>query len=133
MTIQTFLQKCREVETKEIPSHEHTHSLFVRCLNCWMFGTDLPTQFIEAAICGNCLSSETVKYYPSCCIVTDRKSFEQVLTKLEEAVEVIKFYSSSCESVFVSEYNTVTGETFPLGNAAREFLEDVNPSSPSEK
>ena len=55
-------------------SHEHTHSLWVRCLTCYMWGIDMPTPFIKGAICGNCSSSHTVKYYPSCCMV---KAFEQ--------------------------------------------------------
>jgi hypothetical protein len=58
---------------RDIPEHEHTHSLWVRCLNCQMWGIDLPTRFIDAAVCGNCGSLETVKYYPSCCIVAVRE------------------------------------------------------------
>lgn len=113
MTIKEFIQKYREVETKEIPSHEHTHSLFVRCLNCWMFGIDLPTQFIEAAICGNCLSSETVKYYPSCCIVTDRKSFEPIFTKLEEALKVIEEIDKTLQ-IPAAEYVPAISDTFTI-------------------
>lgn len=60
----------------DIPDHEHTHSLYVRCLDCLMFGIDFPTKFIEAAQCGNCSSMHTVKYYPSCCIVADRMTRE---------------------------------------------------------
>lgn len=58
---------------KEIPKHEHTHSLWTRCLNCFIWGIDMPTKFTEASICGNCGSSHTVKYYPSCCIIADRE------------------------------------------------------------
>lgn len=50
-------------------NHAHTHSLYVRCLACFSFGIDTPTEFAEAAICGNCSSSDTVKYYPNCCIL----------------------------------------------------------------
>lgn len=54
---------------EQIPKHEHTHSLYVHCLSCGMFGIDTLTPFLNAAICGNCSSSHTVKYFPSCCIV----------------------------------------------------------------
>lgn len=56
----------------DIPEHEHTHSLYVHCLDCHMFGINMPTRFMDAAQCGNCQSMQTVKYYPSCCIVADR-------------------------------------------------------------
>lgn len=53
----------------KIKDHEHTHIVYVRCLNCCMFGINLPIEFIQAAKCGNCGSMETVKYYPSCCVI----------------------------------------------------------------
>ena len=62
---------------RDIPEHEHTHSLYVRCRSCQTFGINLPTRFIDAAECGNCQSIETVKYYPSCCIVADREAFDR--------------------------------------------------------
>lgn len=55
-----------------IPEHQHSHSLYVHCLSCNMFGINMPTRFEVASICGNCGSLETVKYYPSCCIIADR-------------------------------------------------------------
>jgi len=60
-------------EYRDIPEHEHTHSLFIHCLNCDLFGIPMPSKFIDAVECGNCSSMETVKYYPSCCIVADRE------------------------------------------------------------
>lgn len=54
--------------------HEHTHSLYTHCLGCYSWGIDLPSSFITAAVCGNCGSLETVKYYPSCCMLS---AFEQ--------------------------------------------------------
>lgn len=59
---------------RDVPPHEHSHSLWVRCLSCQAFGVPLPSRFLDAAECGNCASIETVKYYPSCCIVADRDS-----------------------------------------------------------
>lgn len=60
----------------EIPAHKHTHSLFVRCLDCQVFGIPKPTRFVDAAECGNCGSVHTVKYYPSCCLVELMKDKE---------------------------------------------------------
>lgn len=54
--------------------HKHTHSLYALCLDCNMFGIDMPTRFVDASVCGNCGSINTVKYYPSCCMV---EAFEQ--------------------------------------------------------
>ncbi len=58
-------------------SHQHSHSLYVKCMNCGLFGIDMPTPFIQAAECGNCTSMQTIKYYPSCCMMA---AFEQGLT-----------------------------------------------------
>jgi hypothetical protein len=55
-------------------SHEHTHSLYIHCLDCNSFGIGFPTEFTNSEMCGNCQSSYTVKYYPSCCMVD---AFEQ--------------------------------------------------------
>ncbi len=52
-----------------IKEHEHTHSVYTKCLDCNMFGIDIPRRFEEDGICGNCGSVCTVKYYPSCCII----------------------------------------------------------------
>lgn len=61
---------------RNIPKHDHSHSLYVRCNECHTFGIPMDTNFTEAAECGNCGSMNTVKYYPSCCIMADRrKSF----------------------------------------------------------
>lgn len=60
---------------RELADHKHTHSLYVHCLSCQMFGTPTPTRFIDAVECGNCGSMETVKYYPSCCILAERNVF----------------------------------------------------------
>lgn len=57
---------------EELPEHEHTHSLFVRCLNCYTFGTPQPTPLLQAAQCGNCHGYNTVKYYPACCVFAAR-------------------------------------------------------------
>jgi ribosomal protein S27E len=57
----------------EIPDHDHSHSLYVRCLDCQVFGINLPTLFTEVSACGNCGSLNTVKYYPACCIFSDRR------------------------------------------------------------
>ena len=54
--------------------HSHTHSLYVHCLSCRTWGIDMPTPFVQAAQCGNCGSMETVKYYPSCCML---EAYEQ--------------------------------------------------------
>lgn len=57
---------------REIPEHEHTHSVYTHCLDCHMRGINTPVKFIDGSQCGNCQSSNTVKYYPSCCILADR-------------------------------------------------------------
>lgn len=64
-------------DNREIPEHEHTHSLYVRCLDCRLFGIPMPTRYVDAAECGNCGSMNTVKYYPSCCIEADRMKDER--------------------------------------------------------
>lgn len=58
---------------KNIPKHQHTHSLYVHCLNCRSFGVPEESNFTEAVQCGNCGSMETVKYYPACCILVNRQ------------------------------------------------------------
>lgn len=58
---------------RDIPEHDHTHSVFTRCLDCFMWGIDMPKKFIDASECGNCQSMNTVKYYPPCCILADRE------------------------------------------------------------
>lgn len=62
---------------REIPDHEHDHSVYTRCLNCFMFGIDFPRKFNEVGSCGNCGSFETIVYYPKCCIIADRKEEKQ--------------------------------------------------------
>lgn len=119
MSIQEFIQKCREVVTREIPVHDHTHSLYVRCLSCQMFGINLPTKFSEAAVCGNCFSLETVKYYPPCCIVNDRESVKPLLDKLEEAVKVIDRIDKTLR-VPAAEYVPAISDVFTIID---EFLE----------
>lgn len=49
--------------------HQHSHSLYTLCLDCHTWGIDFPTEFAQASECGNCKSINTVKYYPSCCMV----------------------------------------------------------------
>jgi hypothetical protein len=44
--------------------HKHEHSLFLRCLNCNIWGTPMPGD----TECGNCGSFETVQYFPKCCL-----------------------------------------------------------------
>jgi len=81
-------------EYRDIPEHEHTHSLYVRCLDCQTFGINMPTRFIDAAECGNCKSINTVKYYPSCCILSDRQwaiTHDPAVLGLVEALEQIQF------------------------------------------
>lgn len=76
---------------RDIPIHNHSHSLYVRCLSCKMFGINTPTRFVEASECGSCGSMETVKYYPSCCILSAR----DVLTRqLECAVAELNHMGS---------------------------------------
>lgn len=55
-------------------THEHTHSLYTHCLECYSWGIDMPLPFEKAAECGNCRSMHTVKYYPSCCML---EAYEQ--------------------------------------------------------
>lgn len=61
-------------EDRDIPQHPHSHSLYVHCLRCQAWGVPLPSSFLAAVDCGNCGSLETVKYYPSCCVVEDRQA-----------------------------------------------------------
>ena len=49
--------------------HEHSRSLYVLCLDCYGWAINRPIPFINAAECGNCHSMNTVKYYPSCCMM----------------------------------------------------------------
>lgn len=58
---------------RNIPEHEHQNSVYVHCLECQMFGIPLPFKFNQPVPCGNCGSTETVHYFPSCCIIADRK------------------------------------------------------------
>ena len=71
-------------------------------------------------MCGNCNSSETVKYYPSCCILADRNNWLTLLDKLEKAVEVIK---STLSQDQVRGYPTGF-EWVQLCKKAREFLDE---------
>jgi hypothetical protein len=59
---------------RDIPEHEHQHSLYVHCLECRLFGIPLPFKFNQVVLCGNCGSMDTIRYFPSCCIVADRKA-----------------------------------------------------------
>lgn len=43
--------------------HTHEYSVETKCMNCGMFGINLP----DAKSCGNCGSYETVLYLPPCC------------------------------------------------------------------
>jgi hypothetical protein len=53
----------------EMPEHDHEHSLFIRCLQCYMFGKPTPDGHFDGGICGNCNSKDTVAYWPSCCLI----------------------------------------------------------------
>lgn len=79
----------------DIPDHEHTHSLYTHCLECGMWGIDMPIRFVDAAECGNCCSVNTVKYFPSCCIVADRGPTIRALLELVEMQrEALSAYSN---------------------------------------
>ena len=54
-----------------IPNHNHIASVYVRCQVCLTFGTPMPHETQETDFpvkCGNCGSTETVTYYPKCCL-----------------------------------------------------------------
>jgi ribosomal protein S27E len=61
--------------------HKHSHSLYVHCLDCHTWGISMPSHFLDTDPCGNCRSLQTVKYYPSCCMVA---AFEQGQDELYE-------------------------------------------------
>jgi hypothetical protein len=92
MTLRQALERKRdEMLTVDIPEHEHTHSLYVHCLDCRKFGIDMPTRFVDATQCGNCLSMHTYKMYPSCCVFNDRLNiFNQCLELLWPCVEALE-------------------------------------------
>lgn len=46
------------------PDHEHSHSVFVRCKDCLIFGTPRKGEYQ----CGNCQSHNTISYNPPCCV-----------------------------------------------------------------
>lgn len=49
--------------------HQHDFSLFLRCLNCHIWGIPLPQQHYDGSLCGNCGALETVAYFPKCCLI----------------------------------------------------------------
>lgn len=49
------------------PKHDHSHSVFVRCKDCLLFGTPMPGEYQ----CGNCNSQNTVSYNPPCCVAAE--------------------------------------------------------------
>lgn len=51
-----------------VKDHKHDFSLYLRCLNCYMWGVSVPEQHYDGAPCGNCGAVETVAYYPKCCL-----------------------------------------------------------------
>lgn len=76
----------RDDEYRDIPEHEHAYSVYVRCMSCFTWGIDTPTKFINAGTCGNCGTSHVQKYFPTCCIVEDRRAaaalYEAEIAKL---------------------------------------------------
>lgn len=108
---------------RDIPIHEHTHSLYTHCLDCFMFGIDMPTRFIDASECGNCRSINTVKYYPSCCIVTDRdatqETIEQLSREREICVEALKKAPEHFQRCYESDFEYCD---CPEGGIARQAL-----------
>lgn len=55
-----------------------------------MFGIDMPRPFVQASECGNCQSLRTVKYYPSCCILTDRARLQPLFEQMIACVEALE-------------------------------------------
>jgi hypothetical protein len=53
---------------KFVWEHKHDFSLYLRCLNCNIWGIPVPDKHYDGAPCGNCGALETVAYYPKCCI-----------------------------------------------------------------
>ena len=95
--VHAHLQDEQSAPTSEgfdIPEHQHTHSLYIHCLSCQMFGTPMPTRFIDAVECGSCGSMETVKYYPSCCIEADRIGQASRNIRLPEFPQVESYFNS---------------------------------------
>lgn len=88
---------------RDIPEHEHTHSLWVRCLSCQMWGIDMPTPFKQAAECGNCKSVHTVKYYPACCILSDREQSSAQLALLKGEVAAARARIKELEDLMLGE------------------------------
>jgi hypothetical protein len=105
------------VEFRDIPEHEHSHSLYVYCLNCHTFGINLPTRFMDAAECGNCRSMETVKYYPSCCIMADRDN-SVPLAQVEPLIKTLEYIVSKKQFIGIPKWDAefVDVAEFALAN-----------------
>lgn len=56
---------------KDIPKHDHWHSVYILCLDCRLWGIDSSKKFLEPSPCGHCNSINTIKYYLSCCILAE--------------------------------------------------------------
>ena len=83
-------KRLEEISLKGPIAHSHTHSLFVRCLACKTFGIDMPTEFTQAVECGNCGSLETVKYYPSCCMINMfNAAVKELMPEIEKLIKAI--------------------------------------------
>ena len=65
--------------------HEHQASIYVRCRECFMFGTPLPEE-MDPPYCGNCHSRQVELYRPACCF--DRlRARNVVLERVREAAQ----------------------------------------------
>ena len=98
----------------KIPEHKHSASVYVHCLDCFMFGIPLPFNWTEPVQCGNCKSFRTNKYYPQCCVsqallevVEENKKQSKALIEAEEIIESIN-YRNKARNEWLERHGTKT-------------------------
>lgn len=129
MAILSIPQQLEEIlrreSTREIPYHEHSASVYTRCLDCNMWGVDMPLPFIKASECGNCKSIRTVKYYPSCCILADREFNSKIIRAVGPLVEALDVVKMRCEhdSLTIEELRHYSAQMYRISEKALAAFE----------